>query len=198
MPKAASSAPMPAPRRCSARPQPSLTGRSLGDLLAPESERAARDYLDRIVRGTGTSDNVLDVAARAGDDRLVPLAMTLDPHRRRPRLRDIPRHHQPQAERGRAAQRQARDAARGIGQGGIPRQGQPRNPHAAQCHDRLCRSDHGRALRPDRQRALPRIYQGHPRRRHASGLDAQRPARSVADRDRADRAQLRQRQSQRR
>ncbi len=54
-----------------------LAGRSLGDLLAPESERAARDCLDRIVRGTGTLNNVLDVAARVGDDRLVPLAMTL-------------------------------------------------------------------------------------------------------------------------
>ena len=45
--------------------------------MAPESERAARDYFDRIVRGAGTLNNVLDVAARAGDDRLVPLAMTL-------------------------------------------------------------------------------------------------------------------------
>ena len=54
-----------------------LAGRSLGDLLAPESERVARDYLDRIVRGTGLPNNELEVAARAGDDRLVPLAMTL-------------------------------------------------------------------------------------------------------------------------
>jgi PAS domain S-box-containing protein len=54
-----------------------LGGRSLGDLLAPESERAARDHLDRMLRGTGTFNNVLDVAARAGDERLVPLAMTL-------------------------------------------------------------------------------------------------------------------------
>ncbi len=77
MPKAASSAPMPAPPRCSAPAAAELGGRSLGDLLAPESERAARDYLDRMVRGTGTFNNVLDVAARAGDDRLVPLAMTL-------------------------------------------------------------------------------------------------------------------------
>jgi PAS domain S-box-containing protein len=54
-----------------------LGGRSLGDLLAPDSERAAREHLDRMVRGTGTFNNVLDVAARAGDERLVPLAMTL-------------------------------------------------------------------------------------------------------------------------
>ena len=101
-----------------------LGGRSLGDLLAPESERAARDHLDRMVRGTGAFNNVLDVAARAGDEQLVPLAMSSDPCRRRPHLRGIPRHYQPQAERGRTAQRQARDAARGIGQSGIPCQSQ--------------------------------------------------------------------------
>jgi PAS domain S-box-containing protein len=54
-----------------------LHGRSLGDLLAPESERAARDHLDRVLRSAGTFNNVLDVAARAGEERLVPLAMTL-------------------------------------------------------------------------------------------------------------------------
>ena len=54
-----------------------LVGCSFGDLLAPESERAARDYLGRVVRGTGIPNNVLEVAARVGDERLVPLAMTL-------------------------------------------------------------------------------------------------------------------------
>ncbi|MGC2125106.1 MAG: ATP-binding protein, partial [Xanthobacteraceae bacterium] len=54
-----------------------LAGRPFGDLLAPESEHAAREYFDRMVRGSGTLNNVLDVAARTGDDRLVPLAMTL-------------------------------------------------------------------------------------------------------------------------
>ena len=54
-----------------------LAGRSLGELLTPESERSARDYLDRFVRGAGVSHHALDVTARAGDDRLVPLAMTL-------------------------------------------------------------------------------------------------------------------------
>jgi PAS domain S-box-containing protein len=53
-----------------------LVGCSFGDLLAPESERAARDYFDRIVRGAATLDNALDVAAHAGD-RLVPLALAL-------------------------------------------------------------------------------------------------------------------------
>jgi PAS domain S-box-containing protein len=56
-----------------------LAGLSFGDLLAPQSERAARDYFDRLVRGTGGPNNALDVAARVGEDRLVPLAMTLAP-----------------------------------------------------------------------------------------------------------------------
>jgi PAS domain S-box-containing protein len=54
-----------------------ITGRPLGELLAPESERAARDYFDRIAAGTNILNNVLDVEARVGGDRRVPLAMTL-------------------------------------------------------------------------------------------------------------------------
>jgi PAS domain S-box-containing protein len=54
-----------------------LAGCSFGDLLAPESERAARDHLDRLVHGTGPLNSTLEVAAHAGDGRLVPLAMTL-------------------------------------------------------------------------------------------------------------------------
>jgi PAS domain S-box-containing protein len=54
-----------------------FAGRSLADLLAPESGHAARDYFARILRGTGILDNVLEVAARTSDERLVPLAMTL-------------------------------------------------------------------------------------------------------------------------
>ncbi len=54
-----------------------MTGRSLGELLAPESARAAREFLDRVVDGTAASDTVLDIAARAGENRLVPLALTL-------------------------------------------------------------------------------------------------------------------------
>jgi PAS domain S-box-containing protein len=54
-----------------------FAGRSLADLLTPESGHAARDYFERIVRGTGILDSVLEVAARTGDERLVPLAITL-------------------------------------------------------------------------------------------------------------------------
>jgi PAS domain S-box-containing protein len=54
-----------------------MTGRSLGELLAPESERAARDYLDRAVSDAIAADAALDVAARVSENRLVPLTMTL-------------------------------------------------------------------------------------------------------------------------
>ncbi len=54
-------------------------GRSLTDMLAPESERAARDYLDRIVRGTNMLHDALDVEAPDSDGRRIPLAMTLAP-----------------------------------------------------------------------------------------------------------------------
>jgi PAS domain S-box-containing protein len=59
------------------KPLGELAGRALGELLAPESERAARDYFDRLARGTAVLDNVLDVEARGAGDQLVPLAMTL-------------------------------------------------------------------------------------------------------------------------
>ena len=54
-----------------------LTGRAIGELLAPGSEAAARDYFERVVQGTNVLDNALDVEARAGEDRVLPLAMTL-------------------------------------------------------------------------------------------------------------------------
>jgi PAS domain S-box-containing protein len=54
-----------------------LAGRMLGGLFAAASERAARDYFDRVARGSNVLNNMLDVEARLGADRLVPLAMTL-------------------------------------------------------------------------------------------------------------------------
>jgi PAS domain S-box-containing protein len=59
------------------KPASELTGRALGELFTPESQRAARDYFDRILSGTNVLDNVLDVDARGGEDRTVPLTMTL-------------------------------------------------------------------------------------------------------------------------
>ena len=54
-----------------------LAGRSFGDLLAPESEHAARDYFNRVMRGAGGVDAAIDVAARGAGERLVPLALAL-------------------------------------------------------------------------------------------------------------------------
>jgi len=51
-----------------------FAGRDFGELFAPESERAARDYFERVARGSNLLGNALDVTGR---DRQVPLAMTL-------------------------------------------------------------------------------------------------------------------------
>jgi len=59
------------------KPASEFTGHALGELFTAESERAARDYFDRILRGTNVLDNVIDIDARAGEDRTVPLTMTL-------------------------------------------------------------------------------------------------------------------------
>jgi PAS domain S-box-containing protein len=60
-----------------ARPASELAGRPFDRLLAPESERAAREHFERVVRAPNAPAAVLDVAARVGDERLVPLALTL-------------------------------------------------------------------------------------------------------------------------
>jgi PAS domain S-box-containing protein len=54
-----------------------LTGRSLGDLLAPESARVAREYLERTVDGANGNDNAIEVAARLSESRSMPLALML-------------------------------------------------------------------------------------------------------------------------
>jgi len=58
-------------------PVSSLTIKSFGELFTPASERAARDYFARIVEGTHTINDTLDVEAHAGDGRVVPLVMTI-------------------------------------------------------------------------------------------------------------------------
>ncbi len=54
-----------------------MTGRPFIELLTPGSEHAARDFFERTVKGANVLNNVLDVAARVGEDRIVSLAMTL-------------------------------------------------------------------------------------------------------------------------
>jgi PAS domain S-box-containing protein len=53
-----------------------MTGHSLGEFLAPESEHMAREYFERVASGAN-SGNSIDVAVHAGEGRLVPLALTL-------------------------------------------------------------------------------------------------------------------------
>jgi PAS domain S-box-containing protein len=60
--------------------QSELAGHSLGEFLAPESERVAREYFERVANGGHAANGdgkAIDVAARAGENRLIPLALTL-------------------------------------------------------------------------------------------------------------------------
>jgi PAS domain S-box-containing protein len=57
--------------------QNDMAGHSLGEFLAPESERVAREYFERIANGANGDGGAIDVAARAGENRLIPLALTL-------------------------------------------------------------------------------------------------------------------------
>ncbi len=54
-----------------------LNGRVLGDLFAPESERAARDYFDRFARAPTARAEALEVTARGREGSAHPLLMTL-------------------------------------------------------------------------------------------------------------------------
>ena len=159
------------------------------------------DYLASI-KGAGVAsllDHGREVLGRVRQGGLIPLSMTMGrtPRRRSEFLRGVSRS---VAEPGRA---RASCAGAAAGRSRRQRQGrhagadQPRGPHAAQRHHRLCRSDDRRALRRARQRALRRIHEGHPRLRRARDRHHQRPARSVADRDRQARSRLRQPEPQR-
>jgi len=59
------------------KPAGEMAGRPLAECLAAASERAARDYFDRIAAGSHSLDNSLDIEMRGGDGRPVALAMTL-------------------------------------------------------------------------------------------------------------------------
>ena len=188
-------------RRCSATTASELTGLPFTSLFAQESQRGVLEYLER--RRTRPAWRAC--AQRPRGDR-PPARGRPDPavhddrpdrRRRRQALRHLPRHHALEEDRGRAPQRQAPGGEGVIGKIRFPRQDQPRDPHAAQRHHRIFRSDDAGALRPDRQRALPAVPQGHPRLRRPPGLAAQRPARPVQDRGRQARAQLRRRRPQR-
>jgi PAS domain-containing protein len=112
-------------------------------------------------------------------------------------LRRDPRHHPVEADRGGTAQRQARRRDRQCPQERLPRPRQPRDPHAAQRHHRLCRHDGQRTLRPGRPSALCRICQRHRPLRPARARHRQRPARHFQDRGRRDGSRLHRRRAER-
>jgi PAS domain S-box-containing protein len=60
-----------------AKPADELVGRTFVDLFAPESEHGIRAYFDRILQGSYTPGDEIDVVALLGENRLVPLELTL-------------------------------------------------------------------------------------------------------------------------
>ena len=132
---------------------------SFGDLFAPESRRAVLDYLDRLARAAPACST--PAARRSGcveQGGLVPLYFTMgriaDGEKFCAVMRDVTAWKRTEEELINAKQAGRESLHRQVG---IPRQDQPRNPHAAQRHHRLLRGDDGGALRPGRQRALPAI-----------------------------------------
>jgi PAS domain S-box-containing protein len=172
---------------------------SLSDLLVPESHRLVLEHLERLSRrdGVDSLNAGYEAIGRVRQGGLVPLHITIGRiEDGRETLRGIARRHCLEAQRRRIDQSQTRGREGINGEVRISCQNQPRNPYTAQCHHRLFRSDDGRTFRPDRQRTLPAISQGHPRRGWASYFAPQRFARSVEDRGRKARPHFRERQSQ--
>ena len=178
-----------------------LVQRNLADLFAPESQRAVLDYLESVKalrrrqparpRPRGARQRARRRHHPAVDDD------GADPARRPEFLRGVSRSVADQEKRERAAAGAAAGRSRRQRQGRHAGADQPRGPHAPQRHHRLRRSDDRRTVRRARQRALRRIHEGHPRLRRAGHRHHQRPARSLADRDRQARSRLRQPEPQR-
>ena len=129
-----------------------VAGDAITVLLAPESHIVALDYLEGLRSpGVGKPAQRRPRGSRPGaPGRLDPALHDHGPPGRwagSPVLRRAARHHRLQEGRGRADRRQAR------GRGGerpeirSSGQDQPRDPHAAERHHRLCRGDARGALR---------------------------------------------------
>ena len=197
---AACSPPIAARRRCSATSRRIRRAHVRRSVRAGKQARGARlsraHCARRRRRRCSTSGR--EAIGRVRQGGLVPLYITHRAHRRRREiLRGVARHHRLEAHRRGTDQCPPRGREGLHREVGIPRQDQPRDPHAAQRHHRLFRGDDGGALRAGRQRPLPAISQGHSRLRRPSDLAAQRSARPVQDRGRQARPDLRQHQSQR-
>ena len=159
-----------------------LVQHNLAELFAPESQHAVRDYLESI-EGADIRQPARSRPRRAGARARRRPDPGLDddgPHPGRwPEfLRGVSRSLADQEKRERIARGAAARRSRRERQGRHAGADQPRGPHAAQRHHRLCRSDDRRTLRRARQRALRRIHEGHPRLRRTRDRHHQRPARS--------------------
>ena len=151
-----------APRRCSATSTHEIGGRAVHRAVRA-GERARRARLSR--RADAERRRQRAQRRPRGDrprapGRADPAVHDHGPHRRRQPTSSAPCCATSRS--GRSAEEDLIDAkrqrrARLVGEIRFPRQDQPRDPHAAQRHHRLLRGDDGGALRPDRQRALPRL-----------------------------------------
>ena len=142
-----------------------VLGKPFTDLLAEESRKSAVDYLDGLARNGVASvlNDGREVIGLVPAGGLIPLFMTMGRlSEQRQVLRRAARHHALEECRGGVGRRAARGRDRQSAEIGIPRQDQPRDPHAAQRDHRLRRRHHRGALRPDRHRPLSRISQGYP------------------------------------
>ena len=100
-----------------------MARRPFGELFAPESERAARDYLDGLTKNGVASvlNDGREVIGRVRQGGLIPLFMTMGRigDGGQQVLRRAARHHAVEARRGGPAQRQAHRRARLVGQSPI-------------------------------------------------------------------------------
>ena len=138
------------PRRCSATSMHEIAGQPFLELFAPESQRAARDYLDGLTRN-GVASVLNDGREVIGRERAGRAHSAVHDHRPRRRrrasfcavLRDITQWKRAEEELTQTPSATAERASSPKIR--FPRQGQPRDPHAAQRHHRLLRSDDARS-----------------------------------------------------
>ena len=175
-----------------------MARRPFAELFAPESERAARDYLDGLTKNGVASvlNDGREVIGRVRQGGLIPLFMTMGRigdggTKFCAVLRDITQWKRAEEDLLNAKRTAERASS---AKSDFLAKIQPRDPHPAQRHHRLLRGDDAGAVRPDRQRALPRVHEGHSCLGRASGLADQRPARSLQDRGRQARPRVRERE----
>ena len=170
--------------------QKEAAGESFLTLLAPASQAEATAALERLARGdVGPVAVARRRRARSRSAALFPGPDRPRPARQSAGARLFPAVDRPQGTQSGAARKQpaleeAEKTSARQDRAALARQ--PRDAHAAARHHGLRRGDLGGAVRTDRQRALSRLYQGHPRLGPACAVARQRPARYAEDRTRQD------------